>query len=311
MTTQTVVGGSVTWPELEDPAGSSARLSAVVEKAASMATVASLGSLVELAPWLICEAGGLDRAMLSRVTGSVWTPHTLAITKGGDDPVNTVLAESLVGLSIPLSGSLVETEVLRRRQTLLVDRPRPRSHSSSVMGELSHSRSYVVAPIVISDRVSGFLHADSFTAGRPLGEIDRVLLATFAGIFGLQYERCVAADRLRAQSEAAAAALSAAASQLVSTVRPTLRRAEPKAPVPRRATAESVVPTTSGLTSREWGVLRLIATGATNTQIASALVLSESTVKSHVKHILHKLPAANRAEAVFRFKQLEQHGVAS
>ena len=48
----------------------------------------------------------------------------------------------------------------------------------------------------------------------------------------------------------------------------------------------------------------MLATGATNGQIAAALVVSESTVKSHVKRILHKLPAANRAEAVYRFTQL-------
>ena len=60
----------------------------------------------------------------------------------------------------------------------------------------------------------------------------------------------------------------------------------------------------SGLTSREWEILGLLATGATNGQIAAALVVSESTVKSHVKRILHKLPAANRAEAVYRYAQL-------
>ena len=55
---------------------------------------------------------------------------------------------------------------------------------------------------------------------------------------------------------------------------------------------------------REWKILGMLATGATNGQIASALVVSESTVKSHVKRILHKLPAANRAEAVYRYTQL-------
>ena len=58
------------------------------------------------------------------------------------------------------------------------------------------------------------------------------------------------------------------------------------------------------LTSREWEILGLLATGASNGQIATALVVSESTVKSHVKRILHKLPAANRAEAVYRYTQL-------
>jgi DNA-binding NarL/FixJ family response regulator len=43
-----------------------------------------------------------------------------------------------------------------------------------------------------------------------------------------------------------------------------------------------------------------MATGATNARIATRLVVSEHTVKSHVEHILGKLRAANRAEAVAR-----------
>jgi len=45
-------------------------------------------------------------------------------------------------------------------------------------------------------------------------------------------------------------------------------------------------------------VLKLMAAGDTNARIASKLIISEGTVKSHVKHILRKLCAANRAEAV-------------
>ena len=47
-------------------------------------------------------------------------------------------------------------------------------------------------------------------------------------------------------------------------------------------------------------MIELVSSGATNQEIANALVISESTVKSHVKHILRKLGAANRAEAVSR-----------
>ena len=54
--------------------------------------------------------------------------------------------------------------------------------------------------------------------------------------------------------------------------------------------------------------MRLLASGATNSQIASALVVSDNTVKSHIKRILRKLPAANRAEAVYRYTQLAGPG---
>jgi DNA-binding NarL/FixJ family response regulator len=54
------------------------------------------------------------------------------------------------------------------------------------------------------------------------------------------------------------------------------------------------------LTRRERQVLDLVATGATNAAIARRLVVSDHTVKSHVEHILAKLGAVNRAEAVAR-----------
>jgi DNA-binding NarL/FixJ family response regulator len=44
-----------------------------------------------------------------------------------------------------------------------------------------------------------------------------------------------------------------------------------------------------------------MANGETNRRIGARLFVSEATVKSHVKHILRKLDAANRAEAVSRY----------
>jgi DNA-binding NarL/FixJ family response regulator len=52
------------------------------------------------------------------------------------------------------------------------------------------------------------------------------------------------------------------------------------------------------LTEREAEVFELMATGATNQDIADRLVITEGTVKSHVKHILRKYGAVNRAQAI-------------
>jgi DNA-binding NarL/FixJ family response regulator len=54
------------------------------------------------------------------------------------------------------------------------------------------------------------------------------------------------------------------------------------------------------LTTREKEVCELIARGARDREIATQLMVSESTVKKHVQHILRKLHARNRAEAVAR-----------
>jgi DNA-binding NarL/FixJ family response regulator len=53
----------------------------------------------------------------------------------------------------------------------------------------------------------------------------------------------------------------------------------------------------SPLTSRETEVLRLVATGMSNREIASTLVLSEHTVHRHVANILRKLSQSSRAAA--------------
>ena len=58
------------------------------------------------------------------------------------------------------------------------------------------------------------------------------------------------------------------------------------------------------LTSREIEVLALLAAGQSNQGIASRLVISLDTVKKHVSHLLGKLGAANRTEAVARGREL-------
>ena len=60
----------------------------------------------------------------------------------------------------------------------------------------------------------------------------------------------------------------------------------------------------SGLSSREMEVLQRLAQGKTTAQISSDLFISDNTVKTHVRHILEKLEASNRAEAVSKAMQL-------
>lgn len=52
-----------------------------------------------------------------------------------------------------------------------------------------------------------------------------------------------------------------------------------------------------GLTAREVEVLRHLAAGLSNRDVAARLAISAETVKAHVQHLLHKLGVGNRTQA--------------
>ncbi|HET6986739.1 MAG TPA: response regulator transcription factor [Kribbella sp.] len=64
------------------------------------------------------------------------------------------------------------------------------------------------------------------------------------------------------------------------------------------ATPKPAAPADTGLTPREVEVLRLIAEGLSNTEIARHLVVSEATVKTHINHLFAKANLRDRAQAV-------------
>ena len=66
---------------------------------------------------------------------------------------------------------------------------------------------------------------------------------------------------------------------------------------PPSVAAQVPTPDPLGLSPREIEVLRLVAAGKSNREIAEALIISTNTVDRHVSHILAKIGAANRAEA--------------
>jgi DNA-binding NarL/FixJ family response regulator len=73
---------------------------------------------------------------------------------------------------------------------------------------------------------------------------------------------------------------------------------EVTAPVLRAIAYQSEIANRQILSDRELEVLECLADGQTTGQIAAKLYISDNTVKTHVRHILEKLEASNRTEAV-------------
>jgi DNA-binding NarL/FixJ family response regulator len=119
-----------------------------------------------------------------------------------------------------------------------------------------------------------------------------VIQALRAGACGFLTKDATSAgilDALRAAVRGEAAIDPAVQHHLVNTIART-------APLEWMPPDESRLP--DGLTPREAGVLALIAEGLSNAEIAERLVVTETTVKSHVNHLYRKTGARDRAQAV-------------
>jgi DNA-binding CsgD family transcriptional regulator len=274
-----------------------------------LAGVKTLEQLVDRVPAALCRVG-FDRAMISRVAESRWVVERF---HSEIDPAGAALiTEAAQSEPLHLGPAVLELEMVRRRVALLVldVHKEPRVHPQ--LAEMTGSSSYVAAPIVPHGDVVGFLHADRVD-GLPMTEFDREVLTLFAHHLSALVRTLWLDDsfnRLRTTVDHLRESLGG---MIDGCVQGDVGLARAHEPV--RATgggagqqlAETMLVGVPGvdalLSTREREVLRLMALGETNTKIASRLVISEGTVKSHVRHILRKLNAANRAEAVCRWLQ--------
>jgi DNA-binding CsgD family transcriptional regulator len=283
-------------------------LSAVLEALAQVRRETVPAVVLELAPRALCATRVFDRVMVSHIHGSTWLPQAL-YTAGADGQVALEIDGVVEELEIPLASPLVEAEVVRRRLPALVQDAQTEPRTFAPLVQRTGTREYVVAPVVTGTSVIALLHADSVSTGRPLRDLDRDLLRMFADGVGLIHECAELAERVEAQRRQVAEVCETALRSLQADVAsPSLRPAvattqiesQRRIGAPSRDRFDEVRESSrlSRLTAREREVLALLASGATNAQLADRLTVAESTVKSHVKHILHKLGAGNRAAAI-------------
>jgi DNA-binding NarL/FixJ family response regulator len=119
---------------------------------------------------------------------------------------------------------------------------------------------------------------------------NEVIEAVRAGARGLVLKNCPAEELIGATRAVAAGegfVTPRIAGRLLEEVASRLPPPSARAPMPMR-----------GLTRRELEILRRIAQGQSNAEIAAALSVSEATVRSHVHHLLSRLDLRDRAQAV-------------
>jgi DNA-binding CsgD family transcriptional regulator/GAF domain-containing protein len=253
------------------------------------------------APVVLSREFGFGRTMISVVRGSVWLPQHLHIQDEGIDPQSRPFREYVAGARIQLADAPLETELIRKRCGALVSSPKDDKRTFKEIVDVSGSFGYVAAPITVQGRAIGMLHAD-----RPepdgivtMDHLDQ--LEAFAECLAVAFESAVLEDKAAKQR--------VAVGNLCPYVDELLRRSArsalwslPSATPGQRHNAYAYYrgdqPGVPSLTAREREIMSYVATGATNSQIARCLVISEGTVKSHLKHIARKLNTSSRAAAV-------------
>ena len=276
-----------------------------IRESVGMLSGLSPRELIDAVPRRACRDLSVGRAMISMISGSVWLPQHLHIehrTAG-----SYAFEEFVDGARIPLSDAPLETELLiRRRTTAFVPDPASDRRTYKQIVDVAQTQAYVAAPITVRSRTVGMLHADRPQDPCSLSEDAAELLAAFAECVSIVFESACLHEQMTKQLERASETYAEVVSMLgdtddvVSWMSPLPPTAAPR-PV-RHAEATPV----AALTSREREVLSHLATGATNMQIARNLVVSEATVKSHLKQINKKLGTSSRAGAVAVYARMTQ-----
>jgi DNA-binding CsgD family transcriptional regulator len=232
-----------------------------------------------------------DRVMVGEVFGDSLQVRSIWSESNSEAAVTAL--EELGRSPIRLEYPLVEDEVARGHRTEIVQARVTRSRGARRLTEVLGWDTYVVAALVVQGTTVGLLHGDASVTGRGLDSLDVEVASLYAeGLAGV-FERAVLREMLqlhRQELRSAVEWMSTRLGQLATDAGDLT--AVGAAPDPALADA---------LTAREQDVLRLLARGQTNLEIARALVVREGTIKYHVKNILRKLGATSRADAVSRY----------
>lgn len=254
--------------------------------------------MIHAAPAVLSRELAFARTMISTVRGSVWLPEHLHIEDVEADPHGRQFINYVSGRHIALGDAPLETELVRKRCGAFAPTPMDDKRTFKEIVEAGGCFGYIAAPITVQGRAIGILHADR---PEPHGIVtmDHLeQLEAFAECLSVAFESAVLEDKVERQR--------VAVDDLCGNIDELLSRSDgsmfcsPSGAAPRQRHNSSWGDQRDAplLTPREREIMAHVATGATNSQIARYLVISEGTVKSHLKHIAKKLNAPSRAAAV-------------
>jgi DNA-binding CsgD family transcriptional regulator len=255
--------------------------------------------MIQAAPEVLSRELAFARTMISTVRGSLWLPQRLHIEDEKADPHGRSLSEYVVSRQIPLADAPLETDLVRKRCGVFAPSPMDDKRVFKEIMEVSGCFGYIGAPITVQGRAIGILHADR---PEPHGIVtmDHLeQLEAFAECLSVAFETAALEEKAARQRVEVDNLRGNVDEMLDRTGRSVLWSVPGAAPEPLRDPYHyRDQPALSELTSREREIMSHVATGATNGQIARYLVISEGTVKSHLKHIAKKLNTSSRAAAV-------------
>ncbi len=283
------------------------RYAAVRAALARLQGVTSIEQMLDRVPAALCRCG-FDRVIVSRIEESTWTVERVHVRS--DPEWASAIAQAGLDHPLRIDHMLVESGMVRRRTPILVGDVQNNPLTNAAIRTASLSRSYVAAPVMAEGRVIGMLHADCYNSRRHVDRDDLAVLGMFAEGFSYALGRAALIERLhtaRNEIQRMARDVATAADDLCTAQttfgRPSFRSADQPAP-PVAASLAANTRIESLLSRREMDVISLMTQGKSNSDIATHLVIAEGTVKTHVKNVLRKLKASNRAEAVFRYMRM-------
>jgi len=264
------------------------------EVSARLSPSAGVKVLLERAATAMCDLPGLERFMVFQREGGVLLAAATVFADHDEwaQDCQTFSAST----RYDLAPKRPEALIIRRRSPAIITDALHDPDAFQPIVQKMQAANYVGAPVIAYGDVVATIHGDAYFAGRPVDEVDRDVIASFAASLGPIVERAILIEQLQFQQRVAEQLAQSASGVLggLGGQVPVLGLDEPAPTAPWQSRSEVV----SDLTRREYEVLQLMTKGATNREIATTIFLSEETVKSHVKRILQKFGVANRGQAV-------------